>query len=114
MAELLSVFIQMEGGVEELAHDESLPELRDDLLLPSEGLHHHEGVQSHKRARVEPNGQESGSHDAGAVVLLEVEHVSSSEGGAEEEGNLSDTLGVVESVDDSFVLLPVVVIHSTE
>ena len=110
VTEVLGVISEMVGGVEPLAHDESLSELHVQLI-GSEGLEHDEGVEGHKASGVHPDGEDSASHDVGAVVFLQVQHVGCGEDRAEEEADLSDTLGVVASVDDSLVLLPVVVIH---
>ena len=110
VTEVLGIVSQMEGSVEPLAHDESLSALGVKLFL-SQGLQHNEGVEGNEGTGVSPHREDSGSHDVGAVVFLQVQHVGSGEGGAGEEGNFCDTLGVVESVDNSFVLLPVVVIH---
>ena len=110
VTEVLGIVSQMVGSVEPFTHDESLSALSVNLVL-SERLQHDKGVQKHEGTGVSPHREDSGSHHVGAVVFLQVQHVGSGEDGAGEEGNFCDTLGVVESVDNSFVLLPVVVIH---
>ena len=110
VTEVLGIVSQMVGSVEPFTHDESLSALSVNLVL-SERLQHDKGVQKHEGTGVSPHGQDSGSHDVGAIVLLQVERVGCGEHATGEECDFSDALSVVESVDDSFVLLPVVVIH---
>lgn len=100
----------MVDGVEPLAHAQALPDLHFDLFL-AQGLQQHEGDSSVEGSCVQPAWQESLSHDRGEVALSDVEHVGGGEDSAGEVGGLTDTLSVVESVDDCLVQLPVVVIH---
>ena len=114
MAEFLGIISEMESGVKEFTHNETFTGLGFDLIS-SEGLEHDEGVKGDKSSRVEPDGKNSSSHLVNTVVFivfLQVKHVHGGQRRAGEKGDFCDSLGVIHSVDDSLVLLPVVVIHS--
>ena len=97
--------------VEPLAHGDALVDLDLDLL-GTERLEHHEGDGGVEGGGVQPAGEQTLAHHRSEVALLDVEHVSGSEEGAETVSALNGALGVVESVDNGLVELPVVVIHS--
>ena len=111
MAEFLGIISEMESGVKEFTHNETFTGLGFDLIS-SEGLEHDEGVKGDKSSSVHPDGKNSSSHLVNTVVFLQVKHVHGGQRRAEEKADFCDSLGVIHSVDDSLVLLPVVVIHS--
>ena len=102
--------IQVESGVEVLAHDLSLVPLSGDLV-GSERFEHNESNDNVGDSPVHPGGSDTGSDDGGLVAELNVEEVSSGEHTGEEGGGGENALSVVHSIDDSLVLLPLVLIH---
>ena len=103
-------WIKMEHGEEPFAHENALLDLLIDLLF-AERL-----AKDKSHSEVEscggcPAWKQSLTTGGSKVSLSHVEQVSSSETCASKVGCFPDTLSVVESQDDSLVLLPLVVIH---
>ena len=108
---MLLVLVQVEGGVKPLAHDESLSHLEVDLVSV-QGLKEDEGDESAERNAVHPDGQKAGAAGVYEVALSDVEQIGSCETWGAEKIGFPKTLGVVESVNDSLIQLPRVLIHS--
>lgn len=107
---MLLVLVQVEGGVEPLAHDEPLFDLEVDFFR-AEGFEKDKGDKHTEGNTVHPNGHNAGAHGVGEVALPYVKQVGRGEAGCAEEIAFPKTLSVVESVDDSFILRPGVRIH---
>ena len=101
----------MVEGVEPLAHKHALAHLHLNFLL-AQRLQEHEANRCVEGSCVRPAGEKSGAHERSKVAFLDVEHVGGGEDGAGEVSGLNDALGVVESIDNGPVDLPVVVIHA--
>ena len=78
IAVLLFFGHQVEGGVEPLAHDESLSHLEVDLVSV-QGLEEDEGDESAERNAVHPDGQKAGAAGVYEVALSDVEQIGSCE-----------------------------------
>ena len=100
----------MESGVEVLAHNLSLVPLSRDLFL-SEGLEHDKGDNKVDGGPVSPGGSNASSNNVGLVSESHVKKVSSGKHTGEEGSGGENSLGVVHSIDDSSVLLPLVCVH---
>ena len=104
------VILKMVDRVKPLAHAETFLDLLLDLIL-TKGLQEQEADCSVEGSCVQPNGKKSLAHDWSEVALLDVKHVGGGEECAGTVGGLNHALRVVESVDNSLVDLPIVVIH---
>ena len=100
----------MVDGVEPFAHHPAFFHLDSDLL-GAERLEQHASDSNIKCSGVQPDGKKSPAHDRCKVALFDVEHVGSCEGCSDEVCGFAETLSVVKSIDDSLILLPIVVIH---
>ena len=100
----------MVDRVEPLAHVDAFLDLLFDLIL-TEGLQEQEADCSVEGSCVQPAWKKSLAHDRGEVALLDVKHVCGGEESAGTVSGLNHALRVVESVDNSLVDLPIVVIH---
>ena len=102
----------MVDGVEPFAHVPSLSKLRLDLL-GAERFDKHAADDSIKASGIDPARSYSLSHQWSEISLLDIQRIGQSKEEAEAPGSLADLLSVIESVDNSLVLLPIVVIHSS-
>ena len=100
----------MVNRIEPFAHVYALSELDLNFLL-TKRLEEHEANHTVEGGRIHPAWKKSSAHEWCKVALLDVEHVCHREHRAEAPSCLTDALCVVESVDNCFVDLPVIVIH---
>lgn len=108
---LLGLWIQVESGVEPLAHDEALLDLDVDLL-PLQWLQEDEGDGEVEADDLAPDWEETGLHGVGEVALADELSVGPGVEASSEHGGLPKTLSVVETVDNGEVLLPLVCVHA--
>ena len=102
--------VQVEGRIEEFAHDETLPHLNSHFL-PLE-----RGKQDESDDRVEgkelaPDRNESLLHQGGEVAFSDEEHVAPCVDSGDEDSGFPETLGVVHAVHNRIVLFPLVFVH---
>ena len=100
----------MESRVEPFTHDETFLQLHIDLRL-LQRRKQDESDECVKADNFTPDGHESRLHCVGEVVLADELHVGPSVEASREEGGFPETLSVVETVNDSVVLLPLVGVH---
>ena len=100
----------MEERVEPLAHDLALSPLNLDLLL-GEGSQKNEEADSVADGPVGPHLGDASLHLAGEVVLINIEQVGCGVEASEEGRGSQDTLAVVQAINNSLVLLPLVGLH---
>jgi hypothetical protein len=103
-------WVHVVEGVEVLAHDHSLSPLLLDLALLERFEEHgddhdvSDGIELH-------GGKDSSSCNISEVVVSDEDHVCSGEHTAKQGGSGEYSLGVVHSLDDCLVLLPLVGVH---
>ena len=108
---VLLVLVQVEGGVKPLAHNESLLDLEVNFFR-AEGLQKDEGDKHAEGSPVHPDWHNAGAHGICEVALPYVKQVGGGEARCSEKIAFPKALSVVESVNDSFILRPGVLIHS--
>ena len=106
---LLLDWVKMVEGVEVLAHGESLLPLDRHLFL-REGSQEHEDGDGVEDGPVLESWHDSGSHDISEEALVHVEQVGGREEASKKRGGEEHSLGVVHSIADSLVMLPLVII----
>ena len=97
-------------SVKPFAHILALSPLLCDFIL-GQGSQENEESHSVDGSPVGPNARDSGSHDISEVALLDVEQVNSCGASSHQGGALDASLAVVEPVNNSLILLPLVCFH---
>ena len=105
--------LQMEEGVEPLAHDLALSPLDGDLVL-GEGSQKNEESDGVADGPVGPDLGDACLHGAGEIVLLNIEQVASGVSEGKQGRVHKDALAVVKAVNNSLVLLPFVCLHFSD
>ena len=100
----------MEKRVEPFTHSESLSPLDLNLIL-GKGSQQHKQCKGVEYGPVGPNAGNASAHFINKILLLDKEHVCSSVAKGKNGGALKDSFAVVESVNNSLVLLPLVCLH---
>jgi len=100
----------MVKSVEVLAHVDSLFPLKLHLILGERSEEHGNGDSVDDGPPLE-GWHNSGSTSISEESLVHVEEVGRGKETCEQCGHDKCSLGVVHSIDDSFVLLPLVIIH---
>ena len=102
--------VQMEGRVEEFAHNETLSHLNSHFLLLKRSKQN-EGDDRVEAEDLAPDRDESLLHDGGEVAFSDEEHVGPGVDSSHEDSGFPETLSVVHAVHNRIVLLPLVFVH---
>ena len=100
------------GGCEPFAHVDSLVHLVLNLF-GAEGFDHDEGANEVECRGVRPDRRDSRSHEVGEVASFDEVEVGGGVERREAPGGHPNSFGVVQSINDGLVQLPLVGIHSS-